>query len=74
MSQGERWADEIMEPLSPTMNGNGLSTEAFNRIYEAVLRGTQPQGLSLVRAVLDAMSAAYLQGLDAGKKPAPRPQ
>jgi hypothetical protein len=52
MSQGERWVDEIMRPLT------GIGASVYNPIYSAVSRGTPEQGRALVTAVLTLMKLA----------------
>ena len=56
--EGYPWIDRVMKPLSEMV----LAVGAYNRIYEAVGRGSEDQGRRLVRAIRDSLA------LD-GKKP-----
>lgn len=51
MSQGEMWVGRVMWPLREAHQG--VPSHIYNRIYEAVGRGSEAQGKALVRAVLE---------------------
>lgn len=53
MSEGERWIDEIMRPLS------GIGANLYNPIYSAVARGTPQQGRQLVETILHINKARH---------------
>lgn len=52
MSAGQPWIDAVMTPLSDRSHGG-----AYNRIYEAVGRGSESQGRALVAAILEVVGA-----------------
>jgi hypothetical protein len=58
MSQGEVWIDHVMAPLSAFGGRWPLETSEYNRIYEAVSRGTEDQGHRLVAAIGAAIERA----------------
>lgn len=59
MSQGHRWIDEVMAPLSSIgPRGKLIDAEIYNRIYEAVGRGTPEQGRALVAAICKLIDQA----------------
>lgn len=57
MSQGNRWIGQVMIPLS-SLCGGLLATNEYNRVYEAVSRGTETQGKELVKAIVNALARA----------------
>ena len=61
MSQGKQWIDAVMKPLSVTstqvQKPSNARSNPYNRIYEAVGRGTEEQGRQLVQAILDYIAA-----------------
>ncbi len=57
MSQGQPWIDEITRALWDLKNEAEEHRNPYNRIYEAVGRGTEQQGRALVQAVLDLIVA-----------------
>ena len=59
MSQGAQWIDKVMIPLSSLDDTPPwLLTSEYNRIYEAVSRGTEAQGELLVQAIINALGRA----------------
>lgn len=46
-----------MIPLS-SLCGGLLATNEYNRVYEAVSRGTETQGKELVKAIVNALARA----------------
>ena len=46
-----------MIPLSSLGSESPLATNEYNRVYEAVSRGTEAQGKSLVQAIVDVQAA-----------------
>lgn len=60
MSQGAQWIDRVMIPLSSLDDTlpPWLLTNEYNRIYEAVSRGTEAQGELIVQAITNALERA----------------
>lgn len=50
------WIDKIMKPF--TCDPHWLPAHMYNRIHEAVGRGTEQQGIELVKTIVDAFEAA----------------
>lgn len=55
MSQGKYWIDHVMISLSVLDDDPLLVTDEYNRVYEAVSRGTEEQGRALVAAITKAL-------------------
>lgn len=56
MMSDRPWIDKIMKPFS--CDPHWLPAHMYNRIHEAVGRGTEQEGIDLVKTIVHALEAA----------------